>query len=576
MKNIAYEVPGKDKEIFLDPPINRIPDLLAANRKKMLDYGFKVAGIPFQVVREKTRKDILYMSQRYTAKIQSLFCNNQKEGYFSVRNGNQNEMRSGERGDKTHGKEITMDCKAIRDIAIIQTGHEPVLYYPGIWIKNHLIHYLSEKLNGIGVNMIVDNDACNAGFLFMPVLSHEQASVQKVMLVEGKAKMAYEEVVFNDLRKIMQFREEVLALFRKNATNQRVKTANEGMQTMFEWFTDAITRYYNRGCTDMAGLLTAVRCALEKEFCIHNLEVPVSRIGDIEGFSCFLLHIIYDASRFAEIYNNTLHEYRHVHNIRTKANPMPDLVITENLIEIPFWVWTTGGNRMKCFVVNEKESIKVTDGSETLITLSKNEAVPQHRARLKDLTKKGIKLRPRAITTSMFSRLLFSDIFVHGIGGAKYDVITDAIIREYFGVIPPGFITVSATLFLPLEACDLDITDLQRRQHEIQDIWYNPGRYASNEIQRNTEFMQKAEEKQALLKAMAGCSAGDKKQYFNRIRELNAQMHHLMRDEILRREEDVKKMEDKRLYNEVVRFREYPIYLYPMPVLQKYFQHVFS
>jgi hypothetical protein len=576
MKNIVYEVPRNDKEIFVEPSIDRIPDLVLTNRGKMLDYRFRIAGIPFQTLRDKTRSDIVYKSLCYTRGIKSLFCENQQGVNLYVRNRSQNGLLCQQGDDKSYARGMILDYEAIKNIPIIQTGHEPVFYYPGIWIKNHLVHYISEKLKGLSVNMIVDNDACNTGFMYMPDLSQEPAVVQKVMLVEGKYKMAYEEIEFDDVRVLMQFREEVLALFKNNASCQKAKMTNECIQTLFEEFMDAVIRYYNRGCVDMAGLLTAARCALEKEFQVDNLEVPVSWICDTDGFYYFLLHIIYDSIRFAGIYNDKLAEYRHNHKIRSKANPLPDLMIMENLIEIPFWVWKTGGIRSKCFVLNEKESIKVTDGSDSLVTLGKNEEVIQHISRLKALVNAGIKLRPRAITTSMFSRLLFSDVFIHGIGGAKYDIITDEIIKEYFGVEPPTFVTISAALFLPLEAFDLDIGDLQRRQHDLKDMRYNPERYASKEIQRDMGFMQKVEEKQALVREMTGCSKNDKKRYFNRIKELNSLIFLRIHDEVLREQEKVRVLHNKLMYNEVVKFREYPIYLYPMPLLQEYFLNVFS
>lgn len=576
MKNIVYKVPGNDKEMFVEPSIDRIPDLVLTNRGKILDYRFRIAGIPFQTLRDETRKDIIYKSICYTRGIKSLFCENQQGVNLYVRNRSQNGLLYQEGGDKSSVRETALDYETIKNIPIIQTGHEPVFYYPGIWIKNHLVHYISEKLKGLGVNMIVDNDACNTGFMYMPDLSQEPAVVQKVMLVEGKHKMAYEEIKFDDVRVFMQFREEVLVLFKNNASCQKAKMTNECMQTLFEGFMDAVIRYYNRGCVDMAGLLTATRCALEKEFQVDNLEVPVSWICDTDGFYYFLLHIIYDSSRFTGIYNDKLAEYRYIHKIRSKANPLTDLMIMENLIEIPFWVWKTGGNRGKCFVLNEKESIKVTDGSDSLVTLGKNEEVIQHISRLKALVNAGIKLRPRAITTSMFSRLLFSDVFIHGIGGAKYDIITDEIIKEYFGVDPPTFVTISAALFLPWEAFDLDIGDLQRRQHDLKDMCYNPERYASKETQRDMGFMQKVEEKQALVREMTACSTNDKKRYFNRIKELNSLMFLRMHDEVLRRQEEVRIMHNKLMYNEVVKFREYPIYLYSMPLLQEYFLDVFS
>ena len=39
-------------------------------------------------------------------------------------------------------------------------------------------------------------------------------------------------------------------------------------------------------------------------------------------------------------------------------------------------------------------------------------------------------LRPRALTLTLFARLCVADFFIHGIGGGKYDEVTDRIIRE--------------------------------------------------------------------------------------------------------------------------------------------------
>ena len=40
------------------------------------------------------------------------------------------------------------------------------------------------------------------------------------------------------------------------------------------------------------------------------------------------------------------------------------------------------------------------------------------------LRESGVKIRPRAILTTLYSRLFLSDLFIHGIGGAKYDAWT--------------------------------------------------------------------------------------------------------------------------------------------------------
>ena len=56
----------------------------------------------------------------------------------------------------------------------------------------------------------------------------------------------------------------------------------------------------------------------------------------------------------------------------------------------------------------------------------------------------------------MFARLLLADLFIHGIGGAKYDHVTDAISLRFFGVLPPAYMTLSGTLRLPTGAEQVD------------------------------------------------------------------------------------------------------------------------
>ena len=70
--------------------------------------------------------------------------------------------------------------------------------------------------------------------------------------------------------------------------------------------------------------------------------------------------------------------------------------------------------------------------------------------RLHDLATRSIRLRTRALTTTMFCRYLLGDLFIHGIGGAKYDELGDSIARRFFGIEPPEFLTLSMTAWLGL------------------------------------------------------------------------------------------------------------------------------
>ncbi len=53
--------------------------------------------------------------------------------------------------------------------------------------------------------------------------------------------------------------------------------------------------------------------------------------------------------------------------------------------------------------------------------------------RLHELAGPAVRLRTRALTTTLFSRFLLGDLFIHGIGGAKYDELGDEIARASSG-----------------------------------------------------------------------------------------------------------------------------------------------
>ncbi|HHT9111275.1 MAG TPA: hypothetical protein ACFYDZ_08985, partial [Candidatus Brocadiaceae bacterium] len=572
MKNIRYEVPRKNNEVFLDPPLRCIPEMVFDNRKKIRGYRFEVNGVPFQILREKVRNDVLFHAVSYTRGIMSLLHDIPPTVYLQSCPGENTLKMQQEKGVIPGSFPYFSPTK---DPVVIQTGHEPVLYHPGIWIKNHLVNHMVKTVGGIGINSIVDNDACNMGFAYTPVLSAQQSSVQKIELVKDMGKMAYEEIVFNDIGMIHQFKDEVFGLLGKNSSTMKGVTI-ESMQTTFRRFTDCIVGCYHKGCKDMVGLLTSVRKLLEEEFRIDNLELPVSWMCDGDGFCHFLLHIVYNAKRFAEIYNRKLAEYRYMHKIRSKANPLPDLKIAGDLIELPFWVWKAGEPRGKCYGIEAGDLIRVTNGHDVVFSLKKGDGVSDHIAQLKALKDIRIKIRPRAITTTMFFRLFLCDVFIHGIGGAKYDTITDEIMREFFEVEPPAFITISATLFLPLDAYAVDKKTREEMQKSMHDMHYNPERYASEEVRNDTVFCEKARTKQMLLQKMAHCDTKEKGNCFRQVKELNTLLLDQISGEFREKQKEFNRINAMLAYNKVVEFREYPLCIYPSEFLKNFYRNVFS
>ena len=100
------------------------------------------------------------------------------------------------------------------------------------------------------------------------------------------------------------------------------------------------------------------------------------------------------------------------------------------------------------FARQHADTIELTDrrGQTISLTLSADRDADLAAEQLAAAAARGIKIRTRALATTLFARLLLSDLFLHGIGGAKYDQVTDDIARRFFGFSLPEFATASATL----------------------------------------------------------------------------------------------------------------------------------
>jgi hypothetical protein len=73
--------------------------------------------------------------------------------------------------------------------------------------------------------------------------------------------------------------------------------------------------------------------------------------------------------------------------------------------------------------------------------------------------------------------LCLCDLFIHGIGGAKYDRITDRLIECYFGIPAPAIACVSATLLLDLPHENVTADALRQSRQRLRSLHYNPQRH---------------------------------------------------------------------------------------------------
>jgi hypothetical protein len=540
MKIESFTTPKKNREIFIKPAYDDIPGLIDLNKERFQSYEFEINDIPFSKFRKQVRSETLKTAGEYTEKLQSI-CSKlnitEAENAHSV-----NDFNSPEK-------------------AIIQTGHSPALVHPGILIKHNLVTDISKKLNGIGINMVVDNDACHDNSLNIPNINGLDSSVERIEYLSGLHNLAFEEIRYKDATQLTTIKENVLKALH-----------NPDMEKTFKNFINIVIKLSNE-TLQFSDLFTYARHAFLLKSGTSNLEIPVSLISETDPFLHFFLHITANVKSFVNIYNAKLREYRKLKKISSKANPLPDLMEQGYVVEMPFWLWEKGKPRKSLYASVASDS-RISIICENKIVehfdFDKNSSASNNNLKnlkkLRDLISKGIKIRPKAIVNTMYSRLFFSDLFIHGIGGAKYDLITDEIIRELFGVEPPSYATISATLHLPFTPFDASKEDIRTLKHVIKDMGYNPDRYASDEIMEDAGMRSMVSKKKELVSK----EINDRKERhlaFDRIKQLNSLMKEKISPLIKEKEKEMKDLEKRLIYNSIVTNREYPFCLYPETML---------
>ncbi len=155
--------------------------------------------------------------------------------------------------------------------------------------------------------------------------------------------------------------------------------------------------------------------------------------------------------------------------------------------EVPWWIWSRDDRRRRRVFANTDTAGMLTlSDMETLrveLPISPETSPSKWVDALQRMEEHSLRLRPRAIVTTMVARLLVADVFVHGIGGSAYDQLTDAIVRRLTGCDPPRHAVVSGTMRLPIdrlfpESAGSDpAADLAAVHHELRDLEFHPERH---------------------------------------------------------------------------------------------------
>jgi hypothetical protein len=362
---------------------------------------------------------------------------------------------------------------------IIMGGHQPDLFHAGVGLKNSALDAYARQVGGTAINLVVDTDRCAGTTVPVPVGTPAEARLEHVPFDAAGPEIAWEERGILDPECFASFGDRVSQRLAPLVPDPIVR----------RWWPLAVERA--RGAHRLGLALAQARHALEERFGLETLELPVSELVRLPTVMVFMGWLLAHARPLHEAYNAALAGYRRAARVRGRGRPMPDLAVRTDesgeWLEVPWWLWSQDDPRRRRVFANVSTpgTLALSDMETLRVELPIAPDVSPSRwvDALSRMEEHQLRLRPRAILTTLVSRVLVADVFVHGIGGAVYDRITDDIVRRLTGCDPPRHAVVSGTLRLPVERSfpGFDAADPEARladvQRALRDLEFHPERH---------------------------------------------------------------------------------------------------
>lgn len=509
------KLPAGRGELLVTPEYSRWAGIAASAAEAAADWSAIVDGEPIARLRHQARREVIGAAREFSTR-------------FAIE-------VAPERGE---------------DPLLVMTGHQPVLFHPGIWIKNFLVDRCAEELSAsgtpaLGVNLIVDSDAFDSVTLMAPCLGAEvRRCVQYLAVGTKDGCFACSPVPSSaELDDFCQGGREMLATLPAPAIGRH-----------FDEFCEAL-RGTAAQASGLGELLAVARRRYEAPANTRYLELPVTWMSRTRTFERFVRHVARDAEPFREAYNSELAAFRSDNQVRSTAQPFPDLASVDGMVELPFWA-LQGGARTALWAESATGDLYVRSGEAGFAPLGTESTVA-----------------PKALALTMFTRLFLADLFVHGVGGGRYDRVTDGVMTRFFGVTPPPFAVASMTMYLPLGGHvvgDEELAVAKRRLHRIE---HNPDAMLAevefDSAEQHDRATALAREK-ALLVGRIKEPDSDKKAIGARIREINAELGTILEPFADQLRAEAAALEGLAASSEVFSDRTYPFCLWsPLEVQDK-------
>ncbi len=499
--------PVNDGQSLEIPALEDAGLLLELNQRILNEHSFEIASIPVAQFRRSARQELLELASTYTRRY----------------------------------RDVEFDPNSN---SLILGGHQPSLFHPGVWFKNFCLANLAARHQSVGINLIIDNDLCTSKSLRLPTGSVDGPRIESLAFDSAGLMLPYEmQKVHDDV---------LFRSFGDRVTNSIAPIIDRPM----------IADYWKSVCDLRSEFenpflaIAAARHRFEGTLGLNTLEVPLSTVCNTVSFWQFAAELLGRSAELHVVYNESVQQYRETHRIRSQSHPVPNLnASSDGWIESPFWVWNLQSTtRRRLMVRAQAGELELADnaGWQTCIPMD------QIAEGLHFLAEKGICIRPRALVTTMYARLILSDLFLHGIGGAKYDQLTDAIISLFFKAQSPEFMVLTSTNKLPIRSMDIRPSDVSSIQSKLRDLIFHPEIAIDSQ---NPDVAKWIERKRELLANVP--VSGSRRHWHQQLTEVNAALQPMVEPIRVELSRELREMKSGLERSKILGSREFAWPLFP-------------
>lgn len=449
---------------------------------------------------------------------------------------------------------------------IILAGHQPELFHPGVWFKNFVLSKLGQKFQAVAINLMIDNDLCADRTLRVPVSQAADSNVPDHLVAcpidRSDSITMFEGAAIEDLAMFRQAGERISDLLKP-------VIAEPIIELLWPQVLIAMNRLQSSAKKPapikFGEAIAAGRHRLERQLGLKTLELPLSRMAQTQSFSQFSWAILREASRFSEIHNQGLIEYRQVFGLRSKTHPFPSLTTSDDWVETPFWlIFDDGKRREPLFVRAVKNWLELSDGKGW-----QSGRLTNSDDLFRGFQGHEFQIRTRALTTTLFCRLVLSDLFIHGIGGGKYDLLTDWIATRFWGVALPQFCVVSATYKLFPQFSSISAEKIALQKQQLRDLEMNPDRWVAHLPADTILPLEIIAAVEAKAEWISGRRSGTPKERHAGIAECNQRLKEWASPFMRKRQSELRELENSHHVESALGSRDFSFCLHPVGLIQE-------